>query len=416
MMKLYKADHVLPISGPAFPEGGLLVDEAGKIRDIGSFLDLKKKHAGVEILVFEKSLLMPALVNAHTSLELLSFEWAHDSRDPIEWLCASSQYRKQIPLSEKRTCFQEGILQLLRHGVTCVGDTGSYKGVLEMVKTAPIDFVLFPHLLHTSPERIQDQFQEVMGELEIFLEIPSLRTGIFLYSAYTLSTNLLKLLGNEVQRLGIPLQIHAAESFDEMEFFYESRGPIVDRLFPRLGWTSGSPPAYRQTPIRFLDHLGLIHQGTSLIGGQHLTGNDLSLMRRKKTRLITTPRRAHRLGYGLPAYSRLIESNIPTAVATGEMAIYHNLSLWEEIRELSRSQEKISADHLLAMITLGGAYALGLEQERGSFEEGKVADFLVIDLSSWNQTQSPGEWLVREGGERLIRDVYKNGKRISRVS
>ena len=42
------------------------------------------------------------------------------------------------------------------------------------------------------------------------------------------------------------------------------------------------------------------------------------------------------------------------------------------------------AETVFAMATLGGAKALGLENEIGSLEPGKKADVAIVDLDSWH--------------------------------
>ncbi len=43
------------------------------------------------------------------------------------------------------------------------------------------------------------------------------------------------------------------------------------------------------------------------------------------------------------------------------------------------TEECVSPEQMLQMLTINGAYQLGLEAERGSIEEGKYADFVIVD-------------------------------------
>ena len=82
----------------------------------------------------------------------------------------------------------------------------------------------------------------------------------------------------------------------------------------------------------------------------------------------------------------LIEAGVPVGMATDSTASNNNLDLFEETRTaalLQKARLKDASDFPIEMairaMTIESARALGMDQEIGSLEPGKEADFIVID-------------------------------------
>jgi Tol biopolymer transport system component len=75
--------------------------------------------------------------------------------------------------------------------------------------------------------------------------------------------------------------------------------------------------------------------------------------------------------------ARLVRAGGRVAVGSHAPAVPYGLGLHLELAELARAG--IAGDQVLRMATAEGALALGLEQQLGTLEEGKLADFVVLD-------------------------------------
>ena len=71
---------------------------------------------------------------------------------------------------------------------------------------------------------------------------------------------------------------------------------------------------------------------------------------------------------------------------------------------LARLEMKMTLPEVINAYTLGAAYALGKQKQRGSLEVGKDADFLCID-GAWTD-------LFYSAGSTLVRQVILDGKLI----
>lgn len=418
-MKILSAAFVLPITQPPIRDGAVLIDE-GRIVEVGTQKALAAKHAEVETEEYPNAALMPGLVNAHTHLDLLLF----DGQDPgggespefFDFLVRSWDHRKKLTPSDRRHCLEDGIRQLLRSGTTCVGDAGQYVGVIPQAVNSAIRAVLFPELLTGGELAVLDGYEGAFSQVDEILESksPRLSAGLAPYAAYTLSRHLLKILAQHARELRIPCKIHVAETFSEMQFFYESSGEIADKLFPAMGWKDQLPPEHRKTPIQYLDSIGFLEDAT-LIGCNHLAENDLQAIARNRARVVHSPRANARLKLGHPPLKKLLELGIPVALGTDGTGSLHSLSLWDEMRFIRNhypESEHPGTDELLRMATIEGAKALGLSDRIGSLEPGKEADVIAVRLPEAVTPKKLVPSLIEHTTDREIAAVFVEGKRV----
>ena len=98
-----------------------------------------------------------------------------------------------------------------------------------------------------------------------------------------------------------------------------------------------------------------------------------------------------KLASGIAPVSKLIENDICVAIGTDGASSNNNLDLIEELKTASLLQKVstldpkvLDSDESLAMGTINGARALGLDDEIGSIEVGKKADLILIDTNNAN--------------------------------
>ncbi|HSA58493.1 MAG TPA: amidohydrolase family protein, partial [bacterium] len=334
----------------------------------------------------------------------------------FDWLTLGWNHRRSLTPAGRRQCFDDGIRQLLRSGTTCVGDAGQYVGVIPQAANSPMRMVLFPELLTGGDADILDGYEGAFSQVDEILDCKSSRlsAGLAPYAAYTLSRHLLKILSQHARELRIPCKIHVAETFSEMQFFYESSGEIAERLFPAMGWANQLPPEHRKTPIQYLDSIGFLENAT-LIGCNHLADNDLETIARNRARVVHSPRSNARLKLGNPPLKKLRETGSLVALGTDGTGALYSLSLWDEMRFIRNhypEADQPSPEDLLRMATIEGAKALGLGDRIGTLERGKEADLIAVRLPEKVTPKRLANTLIENTTDREIAAVFVEGKRV----
>ncbi len=375
-------------NGCPVQSGKAIATELGKIVAIGDAEELKKKYPDAEFKNFPNSVLLPGIVNAHCHLDLGIFYDSTrppDELDPepidfIQNLVSTIDFKTDADPKLVMGGVQKGISRLIETGVTCVGDMTHFEGTFKLLRETGLRAVVFPEILAGRGEAAQQSFEVALALAEKYTDATHdrIRVGLGPYAPYLLSRNLLKVISRHAKETSIPLMIHAAESFAEMEFFFDSQGPIATEVFPSLGWKE-LPPEQKKTPISFLAEIGFFEAPTTVVGALHLSGQDYSLLARNLVKVVTCPTANRLMKHGALPFGKLTEHGVPMGIGTEGWQQRLGLNMWEEMRQLTKkgSDPLPSAREALKMATVGSSMALGLDHLIGTLEEGKKADFIV---------------------------------------
>jgi guanine deaminase len=131
------------------------------------------------------------------------------------------------------------------------------------------------------------------------------------------------------------------------------------------------------------DRYGLLDERTVLAHGVHLSAEELDLINRRGSRISHCPNSNLFLGSGLFPLHRILDSGVVVGLGT-DIGAGTTPSMFTAMSDAYKVQQvqgvSLNPIELWYLGTLGGARALSLDNETGSLEEGKSADFLVIDL------------------------------------
>lgn len=125
------------------------------------------------------------------------------------------------------------------------------------------------------------------------------------------------------------------------------------------------------------------------IHGTHFNEIDLKLLKKKKKSLVLCPRCNGYFGVGFPPIDKIIDLKISVAIGTDNI-MANSPDLFEELRYLYRilriinKNKKLNPVDLLKMVTINAAKIFKLQNRIGSINEGKSADFFMIDLNDPN--------------------------------
>ena len=414
-MQIYTASYVLPISSPPIP-GGAIAVENGRIRAVGSAAGLRSV-SGAKVTDLPGCVIIPGLVNAHTHLELTHFPAWKVRKDLdylpktyVEWIRQVMKIRRALAPGEVELSVREGLRLCIESGTTAVGEILSDFSLAPIYGASPLSGRLFLEAIGHDPV----QCDALLERLEASLTTldGGMLPGISPHTPHTVSEHLFRGLQEISRRLCVPKAVHLSESLEEVSFMFDSTGPIAQEIFPMARWEGYLPVPLRATSTSYLDGLGVLDESALAVHAVHVTPGDVALLKRRGVTVVLCPRSNDRLNVGRAPYHLLKRAGIPLALGTDSLASNDSLSLWDEISYLQESApDDFIADELLAMATLGGARALGLEEQVGSLEVGKKGDFLVFSGCDLQMGKPLCEGILGKG---RLEQVYVAGRSLPR--
>jgi cytosine/adenosine deaminase-related metal-dependent hydrolase len=374
-MPILRARWVLPIDRPPI-EGGWIDIRDGRIAEFGAGPPPGPARDLGDAAV------LPALVNAHTHLEL---SWMAGLVPPAasmgEWIARLLQLRRESPpgLEDEQRAAADAAAFMHATGTALVGDISNSLHVVGALAGAGLEGVVFHELLGFNAARpasvVDDAAARARAARTSVGGRADIRFAIAAHAPYSVSPALFR----EIARrpAAEPLTVHLAESPEEIEFLRSGSGPLR-RLVERLGvWTDEwEPPGC--DPVEYLSRVGYLQRGLLAVHAVQLGDDALARLRKAGAVVVTCPRSNIWVGAGMPRVPHFYAAGVRVAIGTDSLASVGSLSLFDELAELRRIAPDVSAASLLESATKIGADALGFGATHGTITTGKRAALISV--------------------------------------
>jgi len=389
-MTVYAAKHILPVASPPIPNGAVLVHE-GRIAAVGRRRDVVKAHPGIEVRDLGDAVIVPGFVNAHTHVELSFMNGEPPAGGSfMTWLRDLVARREGVDGGTASEAAAKAIETMVQKGTVAVGDVANGTWAAPLLARSGLRGLAFHEIFGfaaSSTESILDaaaqRLEAIDAHPDVFAAGARFTTILTPHAAHTTSLPLLKALGGRAVASGEVLSIHVAESEEESQLLRDGTGPFKDFLIERGAWDPDWK-APGQTPVAYLERLGVLTPRTLAVHCVHLDHQDMSRLQARGVTVVTCPRSNQRLGVGKAPVPKLLSSGIPVALGTDSMATAPDVDVFTEVAYLRQEHPGLSPAAALRIATLNGARALGMAQDLGSIEEGKLAALAVVELSDPN--------------------------------
>ncbi len=374
-------------------EGDLLI-ENNRIADI----DRRINADHCEVIDAGGKAVIPGMIQTHIHLTQTLLRGQADDLELLDWL-----KQRVWPLEGAHTpesnyiSAKLGIAELVKGGTTSIIDMetvhhteSAFEAILETGFRAISGKCMMDYgkgVPASLREETRDSIDESLRLLKKWHDTGGGRIEYAFAPRFVVSCTekLLKEVRDLSREYGVMVHTHASENRGEIQLVQKDRG---------------------MRNIQYLHSLGLTGEQVLLAHCIWVDDEEMKILADTGTRIAHCPSSNMKLASGIAKIPELLQMNACVSLAADGAPCNNNLDMFREMRHAALIQKArtlsptvMPALTVFEMATLGGAKAMGKENDLGSLETGKLADIVLVDMA----TSHNAPW---EAGDVISQLVY----------
>jgi cytosine/adenosine deaminase-related metal-dependent hydrolase len=376
-MPVYTAEWVLPMTGEPMHRASVSI-ENGRIAAVG-------EPAAVEAANLGRAAILPALVNAHTHLEL-SYLRGRIPRAAkfLDWIRTVIATRRGYPDAADPDIVdaaRAAIAEAHASGTGLLGDVSNTLVTAPLLREASVPAQIFYELLRFNIADAESMTRDARGKADAAADPGGdVRVSLAPHAPYSVSPALFAAIRADLDaHSGQVTSVHLGESPEETEFIRRGSGPWRG-LLEELGVWTDAWRAPGTSPVAYLEQIGFLDRRVLAVHGVQFDGDDLDRLRARDMTIVSCPRSNQYVGVGAPPLEAFYAMNVNVALGTDSLASAPDLNMFAELAEGRRLAPRVPARTLLESATRRGAAALGFGDDYGTLEVGKRARIIAVTV------------------------------------
>ncbi len=323
-------------------------------------------------LELPRHVILPGLINAHGHAAMSLLRGYADDAPLMTWLEEHIWPAETAHVSEQFVAdgVELAMAEMLRSGTTTFSDMYFFpEAIARSVQSCGMRAqIAFPVIGFPSPwaRDAADCISKGLALRDKLKHLQRISVVFGPHATYTVPEADLSRIGTLAAELDLPVHIHLHETPAEVQNAQQQSG---------------------ERPLQTLSRLGLLGPRTQCVHMTQLDSQDITLLAASGAHVIHCPRSNMKLASGTCPVSRLQRAEVNLALGTDGAASNNSLNLFLEMSSAallaklsSQDASALPAASVLEMATLGGARALGIDDQVGSLELGKQADIIAVDF------------------------------------
>jgi 5-methylthioadenosine/S-adenosylhomocysteine deaminase len=405
-----RARYVVPMDAALrVIEDGAIAIRGNRIVAVGAANEIFRRYKATQVLDRSDAILMPGLIDTHTHAAMSLLRAIADDKRLQDWLehyifpAESKNVSPQfVEWGTKLAC-----LEMSLAGITTFTDMYYFEDtVAEAARQAGLRGVLGETIIgFPAPDNKtwRDALASAERYINRFRHDPLITPAVAPHSIYTTPDEALIAAHHLASQYRVPLLIHLSETKKERDDSVSLR---------------------HMTPTETLSKLGVLDGRVVAAHCVWETDSDLSLLKQHSVGVAHCPTSNMKLASGIARVTDMLKLGINVGLGTDGFAgsndsadLFVEMSLAAKLQKVTQmNPEVLPAEQVVEMATMGGARALGMQEQIGSLEAGKLADFITVSLANAHSTPLYNVYsqiaYVTKAAD--VQDVFVNGRQIVR--
>jgi len=397
---------------------GTVYVEGDRIRQVGRADEVKVDEADLEIDAKGK-IVMPGLIDTHVHLAQALIRGCADDVSLVDWLknyvwVLQGNFTKDDGKVAAELCMAEMIRSGTTSFVECMIHTRyGFDGIVRAVDRAGMRAALSkiimdskgyadnPNIMH--PGMVEDAdacLREAGNMISKWHWMADGRIQVWygLRSLGAVSPKLFKEVVSLARLHKTKITMHLGEVTDDVRYVKAN------------GYGS---------LVGFAKDMGLLGPQTVFAHGIHFEAPEIDVLAATKTNISHCPSSNTKLASGFAKIPLMLQKGVPVSIGCDGGPSNNTYDMIREMRmaatihkAVTRDPVTPTAEQVIEMATLGGASAMGIDNDVGSLAAGKLADVIVISQKhvGLNPVVNPVSNLVYAGSGRDVETVIVSGK------
>jgi len=352
-----------------YPRGRMTVSGNSILR-VGHEHELPLEGDAVDL---KGALVLPGLINTHTHSHSSLFKNQADDLRLMDWL-NKAMWPMEAHLNAERAAAATALscMEYISSGITTYCDQFYFaEAIAPVAQKSGLRCMLGATVFEKPSVETDDTFGAATSFVERWLgreEETLVYSCLGPHAPYSVGAELFVRVAEFCRRHGVLLHTHISETQDEN-----------DQILARYG----------KTPTQWLESLGVFENRVLAAHSIHLCEQDMEIYARRNIHASYNPVSNLKLVSGLMPYKKLREHGIQVSIGTDGAQSNNSMDLLRDLRtgaliqKLAENDATIFPAHeMVRLATIEGAVALNLQDQIGSLEAGKRADFIALDTKS----------------------------------
>ncbi|TLM98025.1 MAG: amidohydrolase [Actinobacteria bacterium] len=382
------------MAAPHIENGAVLVKD-DRIVEIGDFNHLRELHPDEPVKDFGLAALMPGFVDLHTHLEYSAMRGLVDDLPYSRWKYQLLQKERLFTSQDWDDSALIGALEALGSGITTIADITGTGASGHAAQASGLRGHIYREVATMDKHAVDEVMRVAADDIDAWrstTDSTRLTIGIAPHAPYSCHPELFRQVADYAMD-GTPVSMHLAGSREEYQFVKYGSSMLATDVRDIF---DASAPLWLPTgvsPVRYVLQWGILKVPN--IMAVHLTqvdDEDIEVLADHNVSVAHCPRCNAKLGMGIAPIEKFLRAGLRVGIGTDSPAAANSMDIFEEMRvgllvqrAVLGEEHFIPARQFVKMATLDAARALGIDDQVGSLEPGKLADIIAVDLSKSHQ-------------------------------